>query len=248
MKIVFLGTNGWYDTQTGNTLSTLVQTEKFDIIFDAGGGIHRADGYVTGTKPVFLFISHFHLDHVAGLHVLGKFKFHQGLTICGPENSRNILRTFLNVPFTIPPEQLPYPIKIMELPEDSANIPFLVQALPLRHSSLTLGYRIEIDGVVLSHCSDTGYCQNAVSLGRDADLLITECAFKKGQANEAWPHLNPETAARIAVEAGVKRLVLTHFDAFLYKTIEERVEAQQTAAAIFPETVAATDGLEIGIV
>lgn len=248
MKIVFLGTNGWYDTKTGNTLSTLVQTDNFDIIFDAGNGIHCADDYVTGTKPVFLFISHFHLDHVAGLHVLGKFNFQRGLTICGPENSRDILRTFLNFPFTMPPEQLSYPVTIMELPEESAALPFLLQALPLRHSSLTLGYRIEIDGSVLSHCCDTGYCENAVTLGKDADLLITECAFRKGQANEAWPHLNPETAAGIAVEARAKRLVLTHFDAFLYKTIEERFVSQKTAAAIFPGAVAATDGLEIDLV
>ncbi|MBW6485404.1 MAG: ribonuclease Z [Syntrophobacterales bacterium] len=247
MKIVFLGTNGWYDTETGNTLSTLVQTESFDIIFDAGNGIQRADRYLSGDKPVFIFISHFHLDHVAGLHILGRFNLREKLTICGPKHSRQILDTFLNAPFTMPLAQLPFPSGVMEMPEDSSSLPFLVQALPLRHSSLTLGYRIEVDGMAISHCSDTGYCENAVSLGNQADLLITECAFKTGQANEAWPHLNPETAARIAAEARTKRLALTHFDAFLYQTLEERTEARRTAAAIFPQTIAATDGMEITI-
>jgi len=247
MKIVFLGTNGWYDTTTGNTLSTLVQTDRFDIIFDAGNGIHQADRYISGDKPVFIFISHFHLDHVAGLHILGKFAFREKLTICGPKNSRQILNTFLNAPFTIPLEQLPYTTGILEMPEESSALPFFVQALPLWHSSLTLGYRIEVEGITISHCSDTGYCKNAVRLGKEADLLITECAFKKGQANEDWPHLNPETAARIAAEAGTKRLALTHFDAFLYKTLEERAASQRTAAETFPATIAASDGLEITI-
>ncbi|MHB8828196.1 MAG: MBL fold metallo-hydrolase [Syntrophales bacterium] len=247
MKIVFLGTNGWYDTTTGNTLSTLVQTKSFDIIFDAGNGIQRADRYLSGTKPVFIFISHFHLDHVAGLHILGKFNLPEKLTICGPENSRQILSTLLAAPFTMPLAQLPYPADILEMPEESSALPFFVRALPLRHSSLTLGYRLEVEGITIGHCSDTGYCENAITIGTNADLLITECAFKKGQANEAWPHLNPETAARIAVEAGAKRLALTHFDAFLYQTIEEREEARKNAAAIFPQTIAATDGLEITI-
>ncbi|MHB8090988.1 MAG: ribonuclease Z [Syntrophales bacterium] len=247
MKIVFLGTNGWYDTKTGNTLSTLVQTKNFDIIFDAGNGIQRVDRYISGRKPVFIFISHFHLDHLAGLHILGKFNFREKLTICGPKNTNRILDTLLNAPFTMPLAQLPYPSDILEMPEESSSLPFFVQALPLRHASLTLGYRLEVEGITIGHCSDTGYCENAVRIGTDADMLITECAFKRGQANEAWPHLNPETAARIAAEAKAKRLVLTHFDAFLYQTLEERADARRTAAAIFPQTIAATDGLEITI-
>jgi ribonuclease BN (tRNA processing enzyme) len=76
----------------------------------------------------------------------------------------------------------------------------------------------------------------------------TECAFKPGQSSELWPHLNPETAARIAVEAGAKRLVLTHFDAGVYQSLPERKESEAVAAAIFPATIAATDGLQIDII
>jgi ribonuclease BN (tRNA processing enzyme) len=32
MKIVFLGTNGWYDTSTGNTICTLLKTAVGDIL------------------------------------------------------------------------------------------------------------------------------------------------------------------------------------------------------------------------
>jgi len=245
MKVTLLGTNGWYDTETGNTICTLIQTEHFDILLDAGNGIHRAEDFVGGGKPVYLFLSHFHIDHIEGLHTLAKFRFREGLTLCGPAGSRDVLGTFINVPFTIPLAELPYPARILEMSEEADSLPFPVTALPLRHASLTLGYRIEIDGRTIAYCPDTGYCQNAVKLAHSADLLITECAFKQGQANESWPHLNPETAARIAKEAGAKRLVLTHFDAGVYRSLPERKESEGVAAGIFPATTAGMDGLEI---
>ncbi|MBU0575117.1 MAG: MBL fold metallo-hydrolase [Proteobacteria bacterium] len=245
MKVIFLGTNGWYDTETGNTICTLLQTDRFDIILDAGNGLHRVERYIDGGKPVFLFLSHFHVDHIEGLHILAKFRFVRGLSLCGPEGSRSVLGTFLNAPFTIPLAWLPYPSRIRELPEEAADLPFPVEALPLRHASLTLGYRIAIDDRIISYCPDTGYCENAVALARSADLLITECAYKKGQSCEEWPHLNPETAARIACEAGAKRLALTHFDAGVYQTLPERKESETVAAGIFAATTAGMDGMEI---
>ena len=83
MKVIFLGTNGWYDTDTGNTICTLINSEKYHIILDAGNGIYKADRYIHDDLPVYLFLSHFHLDHIEGLHVLNKFRFSQGLRIFG---------------------------------------------------------------------------------------------------------------------------------------------------------------------
>ena len=36
IKVTFLGTNGWYSTDTGVTLCTLVESDDFYIILDAG--------------------------------------------------------------------------------------------------------------------------------------------------------------------------------------------------------------------
>jgi ribonuclease BN (tRNA processing enzyme) len=247
MKVIFLGTNGWYDTETGNTICTLVQTERYDILLDAGNGLHRVEHYLDGGKPVFLFLSHFHIDHIEGLHILAKFRFREGLTICASTGGREILGTFINAPFTLPLAELPYPARILEMPEEAASLPFPVEVLPLRHASITLGFRIAVDGRIVSYCPDTGYCENAVTLARSADLLITECAYKEGQSCEAWPHLNPETAARIAAEAGAKRLALTHFDAGVYQSLPERKESEAVAAGIFPATTAGMDELEMMI-
>lgn len=245
MKIVFLGTNGWYDTDTGNTICTLITASKAVVILDAGYGLAKLDRFLApgDARPVFLFLSHFHLDHMAGLHTLTKFPLAGGLTLCCPAGGRAVLQTFVNAPFTVPLDGLPYPVRVLELPAETASLPFPVQALPLLHSGLTLGYRLEADAKVIAYCPDTGYCENAVALARGADLLITECAYKEGQSSASWPHLNPETAGRIAREAGAMRLALTHFDARIYQSLPEREEAQAAARKEFPCAFAACDGM-----
>jgi len=55
MKVIFLGTNGWYDTKTGNTPCVLIDTKTHYIILDAGDGIYKLDKYITTQKPIYLF-------------------------------------------------------------------------------------------------------------------------------------------------------------------------------------------------
>ncbi len=145
----------------------------------------------------------------------------------------------------MPLDRLGYKIEIYDLPEKKQKIPFNLEFLPLLHSSYTLGYRIELENRVIAYCPDTGYCENAVKLAKNADLLITECAFKPGQTSDDWPHLNPEIAARIAKEAAAKKLALVHFDASIYQSLEERKQAEKVAKKIFGNTIAATDDMQI---
>lgn len=244
-EVIFLGTNGWYDTDTGNTICILLKTRDYNIIFDAGNGLHKFDDQVKIAKDTILFLSHFHLDHIAGLHTLNKMKQVKKMLIFGPTGAKKILNTIINMPFTIPVDQLPFLAEIHELPGDEVFAPFPVRALQLRHASLTMGYRIEADGKIIAYCPDTGYCQNAIMLAGNADLLIAECAYKNGMENLEWPHLNPETAARIAKEAGAKKLALVHFDASIYKTLGERKQAERLAQRIFQNTFAAEDDMRI---
>ena len=247
MKVTFLGTNGWYDTLTGNTCSVLVQSDEYDIIFDAGNGIAKADRYISQEKPTFLFISHYHIDHIAGLHTLMKFRFTHPLHICGQVGIESVLRSFVREPFTVPFEQLPFPVRFIEMAEGLHTIPFSVECRPLVHPAPCFGYRLILDDKMITFCTDTGFCENAVPLARDADLLITECGLKPGEESPGWPHLNPEDAIRIAKEARAKRLALIHFAAHIYTTLEERFEVQETFGREFPGLLAATDDLTIEV-
>ncbi len=245
MKIAFLGTNGWYDSPTGNTVCVLVEGENETVILDAGSGLWKLDRFIDLEKPAFLFLSHFHLDHTIGLHILAKFAFHNTLTICGPPGIEEALTRLVAAPYTASFSQLPFAVRLCLMPDDVSSVPFPVTALPLAHVSPCMGYRLVLDGKTVTYCSDTGYCGNAVTLARKADLLITDCAYRTGQESVSWPHLNPESAARIAREAGVQRLALVHFDAALYPTLQDRECAQTDAARHFPDVVAACDDMVI---
>lgn len=246
MQVIFLGTNGWYDSDTGNTICTLINSDKYHIILDAGNGIYKADRYIHDDLPVYLFLSHFHLDHTEGLHVLNKFRFSQGLRIFGQKGTRHVLDTIINEPFTVPLRKLPFDVVVRELSEGPYKLPFPVECRFLVHASPCMGYRFDLDGKVVAYCPDTGICENAVLLAEDADLLITECSHKPGEQSPEWPHLNPEDAAEIARRAKAKRLALTHFDAGRYTTIRERLDAAKSITN-FSDVVVGRDDLVLEI-
>ena len=244
MKVVFLGTNGWYSTDLGNTSCVFIDSKKCYVVLDAGDGIYKLDNYIKTEKPINLFLSHLHLDHIIGLHVLGKFRFKQKIAIYGCKGTRDGL-TIISHPYTAPFDDLPLKVDIHDLQEGINYLPFPVTCKLLVHSDPCLGYRLELDNRVVAFCTDTGLCDNLYELAENADLLITECSFKPGQVEWGWPHLKPEDAANVAKQANIKRLVLSHFDASVYKTVEDREQAEAAAKKIFRETTAAYDGLEM---
>jgi len=247
MKVIFLGTNGWYDTPTGNTVSIVIDTAEFLIILDAGSGLTKLDQYVTLDRPTFLFLSHLHLDHLIGLHMISAYRFSQGLSICGESGIESVLGRLLDTPFTVPMKDYKFKTRYVELPREEGSLPFGVKSLPLAHSVPALGYRFGLEGRVITYVGDTGYCPNAVELAKGADLLVAECAYRPGQEDTGWPHLNPESAARIASEAGARRLTLVHFDARLYRTLEQRKDGEAAARKIFPDTTASEDGMVLEV-
>ena len=165
----------------------------------------------------------------------------------GQLGTKDILNRVINKPYTVPFSELPYQVDIKELPEGRHELPFSTECRFLLHSSPTLGYRFNLNNKVIAYCPDTGYCENAVKLADGADLLIAECALKTGEEIPGWPHLNPETAAQLAKDAGVKKLALIHFDADRYRTLADREEAQRAAQKIFPHTIATKDGIQLEI-
>jgi len=90
---------------------------------------------------------------------------------------------------------------------------------------------------------DTKFTQNAISLAKNADLLIIEATFSEELQEKAIEakHLTTKDAAEIAKKAEVKKLILTHFS----KRYKEVKELEKEAKKIFKNTSAASDFLEI---
>ncbi|MDX1977227.1 MAG: ribonuclease Z [Pseudanabaenaceae cyanobacterium bins.68] len=68
-------------------------------------------------------------------------------------------------------------------------------------------------GTKAVYCTDTIFCDNAVTLAQDADLLIHEATFAHQDAEMAYQRLHSTStmAAQVALLANVKQLVMTHF-------------------------------------
>ncbi|MFX0155934.1 MAG: MBL fold metallo-hydrolase [Candidatus Hodarchaeota archaeon] len=247
MNIIFLGTNGWYATNLGNTTSTLICSKKFNIILDAGDGIYKIDQYIDDKKPIILLLSHLHLDHIIGLHIFAKFPFKQEFKIYGYKGTKKRIEQIIKHPYSSPFTEIPLEVKINDLNEGKYNIGFPITCGLLFHADPCLGYRLEIDNKIIAYCTDTGLCPNLFELAKEADIFITECSYKPGQEEWGWPHLKPEEAAEVAVKSRVKKLYLTHFDASSYKTIQDRKIAEEKSKLIFPETIAVFDGLTLTI-
>jgi ribonuclease Z len=94
-------------------------------------------------------------------------------------------------------------------------------------------------GQCFAFLMDTRLCDAAFELAVGADMLVCESTFLESEAElaEAYRHLTAAQAARIALEAGVRLLVLTHFS----QRYPDISVLREEAAALFPNVVAARD-------
>jgi ribonuclease Z len=95
-------------------------------------------------------------------------------------------------------------------------------------------------GQVVAYVMDTGVCAEAVELAGAADLLVIEATFLSSEAEVARyaGHLTAADAGRIAAEAGVRRLLLTHFS---QRYPDTRPFADEAAAYFMGDIVLGAD-------
>ena len=94
------------------------------------------------------------------------------------------------------------------------------------------------------YCTDTVYCESAIELAHDADVLIHEATFAHQDAELAYQRLHSTStmAAQVALGAQVKQLIMTHFSPRYApgNPIELR-DLLEEARSIFPNTQLASD-------
>jgi ribonuclease Z len=118
-----------------------------------------------------------------------------------------------------------------------------------RGESITLadGRVVEAENVVgprrrgrrVVYTTDTRICDAAVQLARIADLLIHEATYGDEMETEAAErfHATARQAAQVALKAGARRLLLTHFS----PRYEDPEELVREARSVFPGTTAARE-------
>jgi ribonuclease Z len=96
----------------------------------------------------------------------------------------------------------------------------------------------ERPGTRIAHVGDVGRIDELIQAVQDVDALIIEATYlqEESEMAEQFAHLTASQAARLAADAGVKYLILTHISR-RYRERDVLAEAQ----AIFPNTSVARD-------
>ena len=101
-------------------------------------------------------------------------------------------------------------------------------------------------GRTVVYTGDTRPHAEVIAAARGADLLVHEATFGQDERQRAQEtgHSTAAEAARVAREAGARRLVLTHISP---RYTREAPELLSEARAVFPGTVVARDGMTVDV-
>jgi ribonuclease BN (tRNA processing enzyme) len=244
MKLILLGTGGYYPTNQRHTACLMLP--EIGVVLDAGSGMCRIAEYVQ-TDGLEIFLTHAHLDHVAGLTYLVNIVPRDVLkktTVRGAAAKLAAVREHL---FAEPIFPVAPPFRFSPLSGPCA-LPGggTLTHFPLKHPGGSLGFRLDWPGHTLAYVTDTTASADAdyVEIIRGVDLLVHEAYFAEDGDN--LPAITGHSAllsvAEVAAAAEVGRLVLVH--------INPQVEAESTfdlaaARRIFDRTELGVDRMEL---
>lgn len=249
MRVVILGAGTAIPQPRRSPAGILVRLKGASWLLDAGAGtLQRLQA--AGVSPCELdrvFLTHFHLDHcldVASLlfarRIPGALE-RRPLTVYGPRGLARFSRR-LNTAFQGWLEPRGYRLTLKELGETTLRLDgATVRSRWMRHSTPTLGYRIEAERMCVAYSGDTDVCEAIVALGRGADALILECSMP--DERKVAGHLTPSECGRLAAAAGCRRLILTH----LYPVFEGYDIRGRVRRAFRGPLTLAQDGARVGL-
>jgi ribonuclease BN (tRNA processing enzyme) len=239
LGITFTGTGSPRPSPDRANSGQVIHVGDTPILLDCGGGTMRRilDAGIDAVTIEHLFLTHLHSDHTLDYaeFILGSWAMGRSrLRVFGPLGTARLHDLLLvepyraDIDYRVSLGRSPNGILDIEINEFEPGVIFdeaglRVQAAPVIHSTYTVGMRFDYAGKSLVHSGDTCYTTDLVELAQGADVLVHDACMAPAEVfrnDSAWPHLfehlkahhaTPEEAGRTAREAGVRKLVLTHF-------------------------------------
>jgi ribonuclease BN (tRNA processing enzyme) len=198
-----------------------------------------------------IFISHTHPDHIGALVPLllalnytPGFKRKKPLFIYGPEDVGKYLRMNQDFAGYLKCE-FPLEFIVCSNMTEMKIGDCLLETKEMEHFGPTLGFRWHIGDKVVAYGADGALSDSLIELSRNADLLILESSYPQDKPNPG--HLTTMEAGEVAVKAGAKRLMLTHFYPEVAGMNEEEIKTQARSSGYEGEIILAKDLMTLEI-
>ena len=222
------------------------------LVFDLGAGAVR--GMVAAGLDPFaterISFTHFHPDHTLDAANL-LFAMNYGtytprtrpLHLTGPEPFENFWSSIM----AVWGEWMEggFPIRTGELPH-TCDSPLELAGCrltwaPAVHRPESIAYRLDGETGSFVYTGDTEYSSSVVDLARGAHTLLIECSMPDDAPVPG--HLTPSGVARMASEAGVGRVILTH----LYPPVDDGRLPAEVEKGFDGRVLVAHDGLRLEV-
>jgi len=251
----------------GNTACVEVTGGGSRVILDAGSGLRALGDALVARgehREVDLLLTHVHWDHVMGLPFFTPL-YIPGTRVritAGPLGSalgltlRDVLAKQMMQPmFPVDFTSVGAEVTTREIPRRGRFEvgALMIDTAELVHPDPVTAYRVSFGGRSVVFATDTEHRDGEIDptlaqLARGADVLIYDAQYtpeeydgRVGPSRRGWGHSTYEAGVALARAAGVKSLALFHHDP--RRSDDAVAEIVQRARAIFPETIAAREGV-----
>jgi ribonuclease BN (tRNA processing enzyme) len=248
--LTILGGGGWFPAHGRHTATALLRTGPHAIMIDAGTGVARLverPELLEGVETLDIVLSHFHLDHIAGLAYLPALELCEQTSVWGPGEllygrpTFDVLDRLTHEPVhPVPLEE--QDIQVRDLPGYEIELAGMqvVARRQDRHTAPTLAFRFDDQ---LTWITDTAYDPGSAAFAAGCEMLAHEAWFTTDNPRNETIHTSAAQAAQVAVDAEVDRLLLTHLPPFQESVEELVLEARATAPLAEP----AAEGMGVAV-
>lgn len=215
MELVIIGSSGTYPRPGGACNCYLVRTQKNKLLIDLGpGSLSKLFKWQDPGELDAIFISHMHPDHFTDIFPLRYYlqfsakKDKLPIKVFAPPGSKEKIIS-LSSDSNI--EGFDNVFDWRELSDNESilfdDIEVIADEVP--HLPPTFALTILKDRKKIFYTSDTAYDERLIDLAAGASIFLCEASLAR-DINDGVAHLNGLQAGKLAADADVSKLILTH--------------------------------------
>ncbi len=214
--VVVLGCSGTHPGAGRMCSGYLLRADGTQVLVDCGyGATSNLYRFTRLDDLSAIVLSHVHPDHCVDLiGIYYALRFHSGgertIDVHAPAGTADVLAGLLSA------ESQQEFTNICRFQDIAGGDRLEVGSLAFdfyssTHPVPTVSMRASHEGRVVTYSADSAGGSSLVEAARDADLFICEATWPdEADSHPPGVHLSPQGAAKVAAEAGARRLVLTH--------------------------------------